>query len=545
MTAESRTGKTVSGLPVDTALEAQPTDAIEGKPVSSRYSLQNPFLRLSAATLSGVLLFSSFPEIHWHLLAWIAGVPLLVALVNEPSLGRAYVWAHLCGAVFIGGSCHWFLDVLEIHGGLSAPLAIFAVGLFLAVYPAIYGAFGIAIAWTARRSPAAALGLSPFLWVVLELGRSYWMTGFPWNLLGYAVEAPGLRQLASSTGVYGLSFLAMATSAFVAWVLLEPRRRALQVAGIAWVGLLGLANWYLTPPPVAPGSRVAHLVQPNVPLDVESLVNWAPWNNPRPLEGLLAITAASVDRLPSDNAHPLLVVWPENSAPFYFDGDEIFHSAVIGMARRNKAYVVFGTVTYADPQHTQPKNSAIVLDPAGRVVLAYDKIHLVPFGEYVPSWAFPDLVGKITHEAGNFVAGSEYKAAVTPEGALGIFICYESVFPQLVRALTPDGPGVLINISNDAWFGGSAAAAQHLEMARLRAIENGRYLLRATNDGTTAIIDPYGRVVESLPRYQQEVLAGRFDYLAGRTFYHAHGDVFAWLCSLISLAILAALAARK
>jgi apolipoprotein N-acyltransferase len=545
LTGSARAGDAVSGPSVGAPGGAQPPDPIERKAVSPEYSLQNPYLRLISAALSGVLLFASFPEIHWHLLAWIACVPLLAALVNEPHLGRAYFWGHLCGAVFIGGSCHWFLDVLEIHGGLSTPLAVLAVGLFLAVYPAIYGVFGLAIAWTARGSPVAALGLSPFLWVVLELGRSYWLTGFPWNLLGYAVEAPGLRQLASSMGVYGLSFLAMATSALVAWVLLEPRRRALQIAGIAWVGLLALANWALMPPPVARGSRVVHLVQPNVPLDVESLVNWAPWNNPKPLEKLLVITSESVERMPPGDSHPSLIIWPENSAPFYFDGDAIFHNAVIGMARRNRAYVVFGTVSYADPQHTQPKNTAIVLDPTGRVLLAYDKIHLVPFGEYVPSWAFPDLVGKITHEAGNFVAGSDYRTAMTPEGSLGIFICYESVFPQLVRKLTPDGPGVLVNISNDAWFGDSAAAAQHLELARLRAIENGRFLLRATNDGTTAIIDPYGRVVESLPRHQQEVLAGRFDYLAGRTFYHAHGDAFAWLCSLISLVILAALAVRR
>jgi apolipoprotein N-acyltransferase len=330
----------------------------------------------------------------------------------------------------------------------------------------------------------------------------------------------------------------MATSALMAAALLEPRRRALQGVAVAWLGVLGLGNGYLTPPSLPAGSSVVHLVQPNVPLDAESIVKWAPWRDPAPLEGLLTMTAASVDRLPAGEGRPPLIVWPENSAPFYFDRDDIFHAAVIRMARRNKATVVFGTVSYADPQKTQPKNTAIALDPEGRVLFAYDKIHLVPFGEYVPSWAFPDLVGKITHEAGNFVPGSEYKTAATPDGSLGVFICYESVFPQLVRRLTPEGPGVLVNISNDAWFGDSAAAAQHLEMARLRAIENGRYLLRATNDGTTAIIDPYGRVVQSIIRHQQAVLAGRFDYLAGRTFYKAHGDVFAWLCVVISLGVL-------
>jgi apolipoprotein N-acyltransferase len=164
------------------------------------------------------------------------------------------------------------------------------------------------------------------------------------------------------------------------------------------------------------------------------------------------------------------------------------------------------------------------------VQLAYDKIHLVPFGEYVPAWAFPSLVGKITYEAGDFVPGTSCRTAQTADGGIGLFICYEAIFPQLVRRLVPEGPGVLVNISNDAWFGDSAAPFQHLEMACLRAIENRRYLLRGTNDGVTAVIDPYGRVAARLSRHQQAVLVGRFAYLSERTFYTAYGDVFAWLC---------------
>jgi len=227
------------------------------------------------------------------------------------------------------------------------------------------------------------------------------------------------------------------------------------------------------------------------------------------------------------------------AAPFYFDRDPIFRGAVERMARQTRSYVVVGTVNFADRDLARPANSAVVLDPDGHVVLSYDKIHLVPFGEYVPWWAFPGLVGKITHEPGNFIPGSSYRVAQTPHGAMGVFICYEAIFPQLVRRLTPDGPGVLVNISNDAWFGDSSAAFQHLEMARLRAIENHRYLLRATNDGITTVIDPCGRVVARLPRRQAAVLAARFDYVAGRTFYNAHGDVFAGLSVAAAAAILA------
>jgi apolipoprotein N-acyltransferase len=160
-------------------------------------------------------------------------------------------------------------------------------------------------------------------------------------------------------------------------------------------------------------------------------------------------------------------------------------------------------------------------------------MHLVPFGEYVPWWAFPDKVGKITHEVGNFVPGTRYEVAQTPHGVIGVFICYEAIFPELVRKITLKGAGVLVTISNDTWYGSTSAAYQHLEMARLRAIENERYLLRATNDGVTAVIDPYGRVLERTPRQRAMVLAGNFDYRVGKTFYTAHGDIFAWLCLVI------------
>lgn len=489
---------------------------------------------MAAAALSGALLFASFPGLDWNSLVWVAAVPLLAALVRETSLWRAFLEGHLCGAVFIAGSCHWFIDVLEIHGGLSPALALLALALFLLVYPLIFGMFGLTEAWAARRSPALALALSPFLWVAMELGRMYWLTGFPWNLLGYAVRASGLRQWASFTAVYGLSFLAMTTSALLAAVLLQPRRRAVRIASVAWLLLLTLGNWLSTPPPARAGSRVAHLVQPNVPLDLEGAMQWAPWRNRAPLDNLVALTTASVQREGNQAAGPPVVIWPEDPAPFYFDRDAVFREAVERMARATRSYVVVGTVTFADAANTQPKNSAVVLDPGGRVVLMYDKMHLVPFGEYVPSWAFPNWVGKITHEAGNFVPGTRHQAAETPEGALSVFICYESIFPGLVRRLTPEGPGVLVNISNDAWFGDSAAASQHFEMARLRAIETGRFLLRATNDGLTATIDPYGRVVDELARQRLGVLTGRFDYLGARTFYMAHGDVFAWLCVVIS-----------
>ncbi len=500
-------------------------------------SLEKPFCRFAASALSGFFLFACFPRLSWTFLVWVAGAPLLAALLREPRLARAFLLAYATGAIYLAGSCYWFVDVMEGYGGMGPVLAFGILVVFVVVVSAFFGAFGLVESWVAHGSQAWALLLAPFLWVAMEIARTYLITGFPWNLLGYAIQPTGLRQLASFTAVYGLSFLAAATSALLAWAWREPRRKLAWGALASWSLVLVAANGALTPPPARAGARLACLVQPNIPMDIESVVKWAPWRDPAPLEGLVAMSVAGVAREGKSGAPPL-IVWPENPAPFYFERDPIFRGAVERMARQSWAYVVVGSVNYADQDNTQPKNSAIVLDPDGRVLLMYDKIHLVPFGEYVPAWAFPGLVGKITREAGNFVSGTTYQAARTRDGAIGVFICYEAIFPQLVRRLAPDGPGVLVNISNDAWFGDSSAAAQHLEMARLRAIENGRFLLRATNDGITAVIDPYGRVIDRLPRHQAAVLTATFDYRAGQTFYKAYGDVFAWFC--VAMAVLIA-----
>ena len=526
------------------------------------------FHRWFAGALTGLFLIACFPKPGLHFLVWIAIAPLLLALVSETSLRRAFGWAYLSGAIFLTGSCYWFVEVTRQYGGLNLALALMALAAFVVVFAAFFGAFGLVMGAGARKSPDLALLLSPFLWVAMELARTYLITGFPWNLLGYGVSATGLRQIACVTGVYGLSFLAATTSALAAWAILRWRPRLHRFTNLngsasvvdltmrlnvrwplisigAWVALLLVGNWALAPPPPSPASSLAVLVQPDAPLEEDAVTVWAPWLNPTKLMQLvnLSLQAASSEERIGGNAlgaaapHHAgapLIIWAENPAPFYFTRDPIFRTAVEQMARQGAAYVVVNTVIPANSGRSNITNSAVVLDPQGRVILQYDKMHLVPFGEYVPSWAFPNLIGKITTEAGNFVPGNSYHVAPTPEGALGVFICYEDIFPQLVRRLAASGATVLVNISNDAWFGHSAAALQELEMARLRAIENRRYLLRATNDGVTALIDPYGRIEKQIARYQTAVMTGRFSYRRDQTFYTQHGDVFAWLCAALA-----------
>jgi apolipoprotein N-acyltransferase len=480
---------------------------------------------------------------------------MLVALTKERRLQRAFLLGCLCGAVFLAGSCYWFVSVMEVYGRLAPALAWGVLVLFVIVFSTFFGGLGLLMGWTAHRSLGWALVLAPFLWVGMELARTYLITGFPWNLLGYAVQASGLRQIASVAGVYGLSFLPVATSALLAWLLLTTRRARAWGALACWAALLLLGQQELKPPPLAEGGELAFLVQPNVPLDEAAQEAWAPWRDPAQLQRLVSLSIATVDAVlkaskhgpaegPRAIAEPSLLIWAENPAPFYFTRDPIFRTALETLARQAHAIVIANTVIPVDKAGNSITNSAVVLDPEGREVSRYDKIHLVPFGEYVPAWAFPGFVDKITSEVGNYVPGSGYRVAKTPAGGIGVFICYEAIFPQLVRRLVVAGAGVLVNISNDAWYGDSAAAYQHLEMARVRAIENHRYLLRATNDGLTTLIDPYGRVLERLPRHRQMVLPARYDFETRQTFYTARGDVFAWLCVAIAALMLVGLSAR-
>ena len=588
-----------------------PRETLQPSPRSALNLLEKTSTRFIAAALSGLMLVACFPKIHLPGLVWVACLPLLAALAVEKRLKHAFLLGYVSGMFFFAGSCYWFTTVMELYGHLAPALAVAVLILFVIVDSTFFGGFGLVMGWAARRSPGWALAASPFLWVAMELARTYLLTGFPWNLLGYAVQASGVRQIASVAGVYGLSFLAVATSALMAWVLvsfrvslqtkIETRKSKLEIRPVSrgaeenshavsgsdsrtavfgfreimsgplvrafaalliWLALLLFAQWRLAPPPAAAGKELAVLVQPNVPLDEAELDAWIPWRDPTQLQRLVQFSVASVaiqdSRFKIQNSagtpsignrqstidNPPLLVWAENPAPFYFTRDPIFRHAMENMARQAHAFVIVNTIVPVNTEEGTITNSAITLDTEGRELSRYDKIHLVPFGEYVPGWALPGLVHKITSEVGNFVPGSSYPVAKSPGGGIGVFICYEAIVPQLARKLVANGAGVLVNISNDAWYGDSAAAYQHLEMARLRAIENHRYLLRATNDGLTTLIDPYGRVLQEIPRYQRLAMPAHFDFETRQTFYTAHGDAFAWLCAAAA-AIMLALGTRS
>jgi apolipoprotein N-acyltransferase len=394
---------------------------------------------------------------------------------------------------------------------------LFAVAkaLHLAVFALLAG-------WLMRRwwaAPAVAA-----LWVAVEV--THGPLGFAWLTLGNAGIDMGIpMRLAPFTGVYGLSFLfAMMAATLALAALRRPRRELL------WLALVPVTILLPRMPDARPGDEVALLVQPNLSETVEwteqSLDDFEQHLVELSLRGVLADIANP----------PSIVVWPEMPAPLYYSEDAKFRKYATDLTKTTRAYLLTGVVAHTPDK--APLNSVLLLSPAGRPLTRYDKVNLVPFGEFVP-WPF-GFVNKISTEAGDFAAGKGVVVSPVNGHRLGTFICYESVFPNFVRQFAHAGAEVLFNVSNDGWFGKSAARQQHLQIVRMRAAENRRWLLRATNDGITATIDPAGRLRGTLPPYREATSTSGFSYIADETLYTRFGDWFPLLCAVVALAFLIA-----
>jgi apolipoprotein N-acyltransferase len=358
------------------------------------------------------------------------------------------------------------------------------------------------------------------LWTGIE--RTHAPLGFPWLALGNAgVDMSLPARLAPFIGVYGLSFVFVMLNAAAALVLLRRPRREL-----AWLG--ALAALYLPPelPRAQAPASAAVVLQPNV----ADSNDWGAGKTDA-LHNRLALRSMESTLAPGAPP-PELIVWPEMPAPLYIDRDPALGDRLARLARAARTPVLATVVAHTPTG--EPLNSAVLVSARGDVVDRYDKIQLVPFGEFVPSlfgW-----VNRITSETGDFAPGSRVVVFPSGEHRFGAFICYESAFPHLVRQFARGGAEVLVNLSNDGYFGRSAAREQHLKLVRMRAIENRRWIVRATNDGITAAIDPAGRVTQRLEPYREATARARFAWSRETTFYTRHGDWFAWLCLVVGIA---------
>ena len=523
---------------------------------------------LGLTVVSAVLQVLIFPLPNLYCLSWIAVAPLIVAILRcrAPETPRlqlqlddqvrllpgtpwqGFVLGYLCGILWFAGTCSWIFDTMHRYGGLPIPAAMLALVLFCMYVGLYHGMFGLLLALVAGSSEAAgstlsvrrALVAAPFLWVAVELARTR-ITAFPWELLGYSQTANfALTRIATLTGVYGLSFeILLVNSVFAAAFLASrgPRKRLLAAACVAAV-ILQAGQW-LAPPPVT-ADRTALLVQPNIPI-----LEGARWTKDYFQETLRDLTKVSLHP-PGEKAgeHFDFIVWPESPSPFYTN-DPLFQGAVSELARRSGTWVVAGSIGINNLTQTAGGsegifNSAALVSPQGAWMGRYDKVHLVPFGEYLP---FPQLfafAGGLTKEVGEFQRGTSHAGLDAGGQRLGTFICYESIFPDEVRQGPLQGAQVLVNISNDGWYGDSGAWKQHLQQTEMRAIENDRWLLSATNTGKTASIDPFGRIAASTDRKIRTALVAPYALVSGTTFYTRHGDWFAYLCAIISAGALIA-----
>jgi apolipoprotein N-acyltransferase len=503
--------------------------------------------------LSAALQILIFPLPNLYLLCWVAVTPLLIAILRarQPqtlqlragtkllpaSPMQAFVLGYVCGILWYAGTCYWIYSVMHQYGGVNTPAGIGILILFC-FYLAIYhGVFGLLVSLLAERSPfnPRALLLSSVVWVAVELARTR-ITGFPWGLLGTTqVDNIPLARLASLTGVYGLSFEIMLVNAALAAAFLVQREKRKRLLLATVLAAMILQAGSLIPMPAIPADHGALLVQANVPILEGS--NWTKEYFNDTLRDLAEISLS-----PPAGPHPDLIVWPESPAPFY-NSDPLFRDPVSNVARQSNAWLLTGSLgirnaTATPDQATEIYNSASLVSPSGEWVSRYDKVHLVPFGEYVPFKQIFSFAGGLTKEVGDFSRGTSRAPLDAGGTKLGTFICYESIFPDEIRQFASNGAQVLVNISNDGWYGDSGAYAQHLKQSRMRAVENNRWLLLDTNTGLTAAIDPNGSIVASAPRKTRTALRAPYALSSATTFYARHGDWFAYLCAIISIAAL-------
>jgi apolipoprotein N-acyltransferase len=330
-----------------------------------------------------------------------------------------------------------------------------------------------------------------------------------------------------------------------AFLVRREKRQILLVAAFASAAVLQCGQF--VPIPAVATDRSALLLQPNIPILEGS--EWTKDYFDTTLADLSSRTLTSLSLKPPASpaaADPVgidFIAWPESPAPFYAS-DPLFRNAISSLARASHMWMVVGNIGtpagMAPGSATKIYNSGSLVSPAGEWVSRYDKMHLVPFGEYVPFRRLFSFAEGLTKEVGEFSPGAARAPLVAGDEKLGVFICYESIFPDEIRQLSANGAQVFVNISNDGWYGDSGAYAQHLKQARMRAVENARWLLRDTNTGVTASIDPYGRIAATIPRKMRTTLKAPYALASVTTFYTRNGDWFAWLCAIISTGALIA-----
>jgi apolipoprotein N-acyltransferase len=522
----------------DVALDtpsAEPRKAVRG---SGRIRVAAPSLgNCFVAVVSAALLILSFPDFDLSPLAWLTLAPMFLLVVRRPQMGRAFFLGWIFGTVFFYGSCYWLTYSMIHFGGISAWLSFLLLlpgAALLALFPALSLAV---LARAINKWGTAALFVSPFLWSAMEWARLQ-TTGQLWNALGYSqAYHPSIIQVASWGGVYGVGFLIVIVNTAIAFALTKRNVRSSVITAavillVAVVMLLANKSSHsrASDNDNQPGVVVV-AVQPNVPMDLVKSDE-----DMRKLTVRHFELSESALRAVAQDGRPKLVIWPESPMNFAYGGDDQLRAVLANFARANNTSIVLNSQEVAPNDGIY--NSAVLINQEGSLVAQYDKIRLLPFGEYVPLPEWVPGAELISGIVGDFTPGTNYRLMSVGGVRIGIFICIESAYPSIAQRFADEGADVLINISNDGYLGPTAVMRQHLANAVFRAVESGRPLLRVTNTGITAHITPRGEVKDPTQGFRPEVRTWKIaPTKSPKTFYAVHGDRFAAGCAVLSLLI--------
>ena len=491
-----------------------------------------------AALVSGVLLVLGFPRFDFYPLAWIALVPLLIAVRGKNSKASFYLGL-LTGFIYFAGTIYWVYHSMYFYGGVPLILSILLL-IVLSLYLALYtGIFSMLFNFLAGQTAIPALLIVPVLWVTLEYVRTYALTGFPWSLLGYSqYKFLPFIQIADITGVYGVSFLVAAINGAIydmAFLrhdtsdtpLLSRWPRALGMIMLIVIVIASLVyGMEKLRETDKQGNIKVSVIQGNIRQDVK-------WDSRFQRTVIDTYKRLSIRAL---SASPDIIIWPESAVPFVIGYDKTLTEEIFAFPKQLNSHLLFGGVVAKQNETDKSgiSNSAILLSPEGKVISIYDKIHLVPYGEYVPLRELFPFVDKMVTAIGDFVQGRETTVMETPLAKIGNLICYEIIFPGLVREFVNDGANLLVTITNDAWFGRTAAPYQHFSMAVFRAVENRVPVARAANTGISGFIDSRGRIIKKSDIFVEDALTEKIATGSNKSFYTKYGDIFAWLCAACS-----------
>ncbi len=494
------------------------------------------------ASISGLLMTLAFPNFNFSFMAWICLVPLITAIFkNSPAKG--FILGTITGTIFHTGLIYWVTVSMTTYGKLPIVVSILILILFAFVL-SIFISLPVCFCCYARKHLNLSLILTlPIFCTASEHMKSWFLTGFPWGNLGYSqFKVLPVIQIADITGVYGITFLIVFTNCimfslingFLADKKIPYRELSALIILIACTLLYGynrlnsIDNNQDTPIKIA-------LVQPNIPQDIK----WNPTYLKKTLGKLEGLS------LGSTSFNPDIIIWPESATPFFFQSGGKHRKTIGKIIKKAKTYLLLGSPSWEKALgKTRLFNSAFLISPENEIKGKYNKIHLVPYGEYIPLKSLFPFIDKMAAGIGDFYSGNRIKNLSIPSSSFAAIICYEIIFPDLVRKFTKEGAGFIVNITNDAWFGRTSAPYQHLSICALRAVENRRYIARAANTGISAFIAPDGKIFKQTGLFTDDSLTAMIYKRTDQTFYSLYGDIFAFICTAVSL-ILIYLARRR